>query len=74
MEASELSAEKKILAEKKNTVGAQISDDICRLLCFLTNYKLEISLYVKLKDWMSNNVDPDETAHDEPSHLDLRCL
>ena len=22
---------------------------------------------------MSNNVDPDETAH-EPSHLDLRCL
>ena len=23
---------------------------------------------------MSNSVDPDETAHDEPSHLDLRCL
>ena len=23
---------------------------------------------------MSNNVDPDETAHYEPSHLDLRCL
>ena len=23
---------------------------------------------------MSNNVDPDETAHDEPSHLDLCCL
>ena len=32
------------------------------------------SLYVKLKDWMSNSVDPDETAHDEPSHLDLCCL
>ena len=23
---------------------------------------------------MSNSVDPDETAHDEPSHLDLRSL
>ena len=23
---------------------------------------------------MANSVDPDETAHDEPSHLDLRCL
>ena len=30
--------------------------------------------HVKLKDWMSNSVDPDETAHYEPSHLDLRCL
>ena len=23
---------------------------------------------------MSNSIDPDETAHDEPSHLDLCCL
>ena len=23
---------------------------------------------------MSNSVDPDETAHHEPSHLDLCCL
>ena len=23
---------------------------------------------------MSNSVEPDETAHYEPSHLDLRCL
>ena len=23
---------------------------------------------------MSNSVDPDEIAHYEPSHLDLRCL
>ena len=29
---------------------------------------------VKLRDWMSNSVDPDETAHYEPSHLDLRWL
>ena len=28
----------------------------------LTNYRLERRLYVKLKDWMSNSVDPDETA------------
>ena len=23
---------------------------------------------------MANSVDQDETAHDEPSHLDLHCL
>ena len=23
---------------------------------------------------MSNTIDPDETAHEEPSHLDLSCL
>ena len=23
---------------------------------------------------MSNSIDPDEMAHYEPSHLDLRCL
>ena len=51
----------------------QISNYI--VVCFFwTNYKLERSSYVKLKDWMSNSVDPDETAHNEPSHLDLRCL
>ena len=31
-----------------------------------TNYRLERRSYVKLKDWMSNSVDPDET--------DLCCL
>ena len=41
---------------------------------FFSNYKLKRSLYVKLKDWMSNSIDPDETAHNEPSHLDLCCL
>ena len=29
---------------------------------------------MKLKDWISNSVDPDETANYEPSHLDLCCL
>ena len=41
---------------------------------FLANYCLESSLYVKLKDRMPNSVDPDETVHYEPSHLDLRSL
>ena len=27
-----------------------------------------------MKDKMSNSVDPDETAHYEPVHLNLRCL
>ena len=35
---------------------------------------MERSLSVKLKDGMSNSTDPDETAHYEPSHLDLCCL
>ena len=52
-----------------NNFLRQISDDICRLFCFLINYQVEISLYVMLKDRMSNSIDPDETAH-----LDLRCL
>ena len=30
---------------------------------------IEVILYVKLKDWMSNSIDPDES-----SHLDLHCL
>ena len=41
---------------------------------FFFNYRLERRLYVKLKDWMSISVYLDETAHLEPSHLDLRCL
>ena len=35
---------------------------------------MERSLYVKLKDQMSNSVDPDEMVHYELSHLDLCCL
>ena len=27
-----------------------------------------------MKNRMANSVDPDEMAHDEPSHLDLRSL
>ena len=36
---------------------------------FSCNISWKRSLYVKLKDWITNSVDPDETAH-----LDLRCL
>ena len=32
-------------------------------ISFLTDYRLKKSLYVKLKDWMSNSLDQDETAH-----------
>ena len=56
-----------------NSFGAKFQTTF--VVCFfLTNYRLERSLYVKLKDWMSNSVDPDETDHYEPSHLDLCCL
>ena len=46
-----------------NSFGAKFQ--ITFVVCFfiLTNYRLERSLYVNLKDWMSNSVDPDETAH-----------
>ena len=32
---------------------------------------LIIRLLIRL---FANNIDPDERAHNEPSHLDLRCL
>ena len=34
------------------------------VICFfiLTNYRLERRLYVKLKDWMSNSIDPDDLS------------
>ena len=40
-----------------------------RFFFFLINDRLERSLYVKLKDWMLNSVD-----YDESSHLDLCYL
>ena len=45
-------------------------------VCFsvLNKLSLERHLYVKLKDGMSNSIDPDKTAHYEPSHQDLHCL
>ena len=44
------------------------------VVCFFYFNKLIWSLYVKLKNWMSNSIEPAETAHYEHSHLDLSCL
>ena len=44
------------------------------LFFFLNKLSLGKKFICKLKDRMSNSVDPDETAHYEPSHLDLCCL
>ena len=35
---------------------------------------LQIRISVKNQNRMSNSVEPDETAHYEPSHQDLHCL
>ena len=45
-----------------NSFGAKFQ--MAFIVCFfiLTNYRLERRLYVKLIDWMSNSVDPDEMA------------
>ena len=58
-----------------NSDGAKFQTTFV-IVCFsiLTNYSLKRSLYVKLKDWMSNSVAPDETYSYELSHLDLCCL
>ena len=45
-----------------NSFGAKFQ--MTFVVCFfLTNYRLERHLYVKLMDLMLNSVDPDETAH-----------
>ena len=35
---------------------------------------MQIGFQYKIKNIMANSVDPDETAHYEPSHLDLYYL
>ena len=48
------------LVFRVNSFGAKFQTTF--VVCFffiLTNYLLERCLYVKLKDWMSNSVDPD---------------
>ena len=51
-----------IKLNKSKHFRCQISDDIVVCFSFLTNYRLKRGLDVKLKDRMSNSVDPDETA------------
>ena len=38
------------------------------------SYKLNLSALQKNTGTFVNNIDPDELAHNEPSHLDLHCL
>ena len=53
-------------APKKQTTKLylQIFEKLSNINCIL----------LKIKDYSANTVDPDETAHYEPSHLDLQCL
>ena len=53
-------------AQKKQTtkLRLQIFEKLSNINCNL----------LKIKDYSANTVDPDETAHYEPSHLDLQCL
>ena len=46
-----------------NSFGAKFQTTFVVCFFILTNYRLKRCLYVKLKDWMSNSVDPDETTH-----------
>ena len=46
-----------------NSFGAKFQMTFVVCFLFKAMYCMERSLYVKLKDRMSNSVDPDETAH-----------
>ena len=54
-----------------NSFGARFQTTFVVFLSFFFSDKLSFGkkLYAECKDWMSNSVDPDETAH-----LDLCCL
>ena len=41
-----------------------------KALCYPLTLKAPITTIADF----ANTVDPDETAHNEPSHLDLQCL
>ena len=58
-----------VAAHLFNSFGAKFLMTFVVCFFILTNCRLERRLYVKLKDWMSNSVDPDEMAH-----LGLCCL
>ena len=52
-----------IIKANINSFGAKFQTTFVVCFSSLTNYRLKRSLYVKLKDGMSNSVDSDETAH-----------
>ena len=59
--------------EHFNSFGAKFQMTFVVGFFILTYHRLERCLYVKLRDWMSNSIDLDETAH-WASQLDLCCL
>ena len=57
--------------------GIRIHVHFCALFFQILGYINPFSpedLKWTLSSCMANSVDPDEMAHDEPSHLDLHCL
>ena len=56
-----------------NSFGAKFQTTFIVCFVFVLFFFNKLST-VKLKDRMSNSIDPDETAHYELSHLDLCCL
>ena len=52
-----------VTAHYLNSFGAKFQTTFVVCFFILTDYRLERHSYVKLKDWMSNSLDLDETAH-----------
>ena len=50
------------------------SDCIIFYHCLPIYFDVYYFQYMEFKDKPTNRVDPDEVAHNEPPHLDLRCL
>ena len=44
------------------------------IIVYLHVLRCKLGFQSKIKNRMANSVYPDETAHYEPSHLDLHCL
>ena len=63
---------------KLNTLSLSITISINIIIITRRSYCVEIHLTNKAPNTtiadFANTVDPDETAHNEPSHLDLQCL
>ena len=62
-------------------VSRKYSNNLCKYLnpdfgvcCHPYNLRLSLKVQNTTKAEFANTVDPDETAHKEPSYLDLHCL
>ena len=69
---------KEDVREEENSagVGKQEQTLADKLSTEILNYKRNYpgNAIITKYSLFSNSIDPDETAHDEPSHLDLSCL